>query len=53
LKAKLQTLGFSASVFEDGGLYKVSAGSGFSEDALTSISREASAKNIEVWILKK
>jgi len=53
LMTKLQTLGFSASVFEDGGLYKVSAGSGFSEDALTSISREASAKNIEVWILKR
>jgi nucleoid DNA-binding protein len=53
LMQKLNLLGFSASVFNDGGLYKVSAGSGFSEGAMQEVVRHARSKNIEVWILKK
>ena len=52
LKTKLVNLGFQACIVFEGGLYKVSLGSGFSEEAIAQIEEKARQLHISFWILK-
>jgi cell division septation protein DedD len=51
LKTKLVNLGFQACIVFEGGLYKVSLGSGFSEEAIAQIEEKAKALHVSYWIL--
>lgn len=52
LCAKLKGLGFDALLLKEGNLYKVSLGSGISEEAIQMIANRAEANHINYWILK-
>ena len=51
LQSKLNGLGFETSILVEGGLFKVSMGSGFSEEAIAQIEIKAKQLNISYWIL--
>ena len=49
---KLRSMGFEAKTLRQGGLYKVSIGSGLSEESLQNIKMKAQEASIDAWVLK-
>ncbi|NBO60968.1 MAG: hypothetical protein EBU82_08365 [Flavobacteriia bacterium] len=50
--ARLKTLGFDAQLLQQGKLFKISIGSGFSAESLIPIQQKAKEASIDCWTLK-
>jgi nucleoid DNA-binding protein len=50
--ARLKTLGFDTRLLQQGKLFKISIGSGFSTESLTPIQQKAKSASVDCWILK-
>ncbi|MFM2037929.1 MAG: hypothetical protein RL432_868 [Bacteroidota bacterium] len=50
--ARLKTLGFDAQLLQQGKLFKISIGSGFSAESLIPIQEKAKEASIDCWTLK-